>query len=67
MVKPGTMGFEVHHQLAAGDLVMNERTDRFVVGDTPRSLGVCGVFELTDGRISAWRDYAPGDVCSAWM
>ena len=49
--------FVVHRQTATGDVVMNERTDRFRVGDTWMDLPVCGVFELTDGKISLWRDY----------
>lgn len=48
----------VHRQVAAGNLVMNERTDRFRVGEVWMELPVAGVFELTDdGRISLWRDY----------
>ena len=47
----------VHHELADGDLVMNERTDRFKIGDTWTDLPVMGVFELRDGRIALWRDY----------
>ena len=49
--------FTVHHQVANGDLVMNERTDRLQIGDTLIELPVMGVFEIRDGRISAWRDY----------
>jgi limonene-1,2-epoxide hydrolase len=49
--------FIVHHQVEAGNLVMNERTDRLVMGDTTVDLPVMGVFEIRDGRISAWRDY----------
>ncbi len=50
-------GWEVVHQVAAGDLVMNERIDRFRAGDKDIALPVTGVFELRDGKISAWRDY----------
>ena len=50
--------FVVHRQTATGNVVMNERTDRFRTGDTWMDLPVCGVFELTDdGKISLWRDY----------
>jgi limonene-1,2-epoxide hydrolase len=50
--------FTVHHQSAAGDVVLNERTDTFVFedGDT-LDIRVMGVFEIRDGRIHAWRDY----------
>ncbi|MFD6463797.1 SgcJ/EcaC family oxidoreductase [Streptomyces roseolus] len=50
--------FEIHHQVANGAIVMNERTDtlRGKDGrDTP--LPVVGVFEVHDGVITAWRDY----------
>ena len=50
--------FQVHSQLSNGNLVMNERTDvmRFKDGrELP--LPVMGVFEVVDGRITAWRDY----------
>ena len=47
----------VHKEVAQGDLVMNERTDRFQMGGTWTDLPVAGVFELRDGRIAKWRDY----------
>lgn len=50
--------FQVHRQLANGDVVMNERTDvmRFKSGgELP--LPVMGVFEVRDGKIAVWRDY----------
>lgn len=50
--------FVVHRQTATGNVVMNERTDRFRTGDNWMDLPVCGVFELTDdGKIALWRDY----------
>lgn len=41
----------------AAGIVMNERTDRFLIGGKWIELPVMGVFELRDGKISAWRDY----------
>jgi limonene-1,2-epoxide hydrolase len=53
-----TIEFVVHMQAENSDgTVMNERTDRFLIGDTWVELPVMGVFELTDGKISKWRDY----------
>ena len=49
--------FVVHRQTASGNVVMNERTDRFRVGERWFDLPVAGVFELRDGKISLWRDY----------
>ncbi len=41
-----------------GNLVVNERLDRFRVGDGWLELPVAGFFEVTaDGLISRWRDY----------
>ena len=37
--------------------VMNERTDRFKIGERWGEARVMGVFELRDGKISSWRDY----------
>ena len=47
----------VHRELSEGDLVMNERTDRFVIGGKWAELPVAGVFVLRGGLISLWRDY----------
>ena len=50
--------FVVHRCAASGSVVMNERTDRFVVGDRSWDVPVAGVFELDDdGRITLWRDF----------
>jgi limonene-1,2-epoxide hydrolase len=49
--------FRVHHILADGPVVLTERTDVFITGDRSIELPVMGAFEVTDGKISAWRDY----------
>ena len=49
--------FEIKHVAAAGDLVFTERVDRFEMGDKSVALPVAGVFEVSDGKIAAWRDY----------
>jgi limonene-1,2-epoxide hydrolase len=36
---------------------MNERTDHIQMGDNAVSLPVVGVFEVSGGKIKAWRDY----------
>lgn len=48
---------EVHHQVSDGTLVMNERTDHYEVKGQPKSLAICGVFEIEEGRIKRWREY----------
>lgn len=49
--------FEIKHTTSAGNVVMNERVDRFIMGPKKIELPVAGVFEITNGKISAWRDY----------
>jgi limonene-1,2-epoxide hydrolase len=47
----------IHRQVATGDLVLNERTDRFGMNGKGMDLPVAGVFEVHDGRNTLWRDY----------
>jgi limonene-1,2-epoxide hydrolase len=49
--------FVVHREAAAGDVVLNERTDRFLLGERWLEIKVAGVFEVRDGKIALWRDY----------
>lgn len=50
--------FIVHREAATGDIVLNERTDRFVKGELTFDLLVAGVFEVNGvGLITLWRDY----------
>ncbi|MCC7362799.1 MAG: nuclear transport factor 2 family protein [Dehalococcoidia bacterium] len=50
-------GWEILNQVASGNVVMNERVDRFLLGEKSVAVRVCGVFEIRDGKIAAWRDY----------
>ena len=50
--------FVIHRQTVTGNVVMNERTDRFRVGEKWMDLKVAGVFEVNDaGQVTLWRDY----------
>jgi len=50
--------FKILHTASAGTLVMNERVDSFQFkGGKTGAIPVAGVFEVTGGKISAWRDY----------
>ena len=50
--------FIVHHSAANGNVVLNERTDRFLVGGRWREIRVMGTFEINaEGKIQHWRDY----------
>ena len=50
---------EVHHwaESESGNVVMNERTEHMHFGDAKAGATFMGIFELRDGKISAWRDY----------
>jgi limonene-1,2-epoxide hydrolase len=47
----------VLRELSDGTTVMNERTDRFHLHGQWVDLPVMGVFTVTDGVITQWRDY----------
>lgn len=47
----------VHRQVAHGDTVMNERTDRFLVNDRWIEIAIAAVFVVRDGKVALWRDY----------
>ncbi len=52
------MEFIIERETVTGNVVMNERIDRFVIGGKPHDLPVMGVFEVgDDGLITLWRDY----------
>jgi limonene-1,2-epoxide hydrolase len=53
-----TIEFKILKTAAAGNVVFNERIDSFDLKDGKHiALPVAGVFEVTGGKISAWRDY----------
>lgn len=49
--------FEILHMASVGNVVLNERVDRFVIAGKQVALPVAGVFEIRGGKIAAWRDY----------
>lgn len=59
----GGFGAEIHKIAADGDLVMTERTDWLLIGQTRCPFWVCGWFEVRDGQIVHWRDsFDTGDM-----
>jgi limonene-1,2-epoxide hydrolase len=57
-MKPAqSVEFAVLNISAAGDAVLTERVDTFVMGERRVALPVAGVFDMKDGKIAAWRDY----------
>jgi len=49
--------FKVVRQVAAGNLVMNERLDRMTMDDKLIEIPVVGVWEIQGDKITLWRDY----------
>ena len=61
-IRPGPPGierieFRVVNIAANGGVVMTERVDVFTVSDRSFELQVMGICEVTEGKITAWRDY----------
>ena len=61
-IRPGPPGierieFRVINIAANGPVVLTERVDVFSMPSKTISLPVMGTFEVTDGKIAAWRDY----------
>jgi limonene-1,2-epoxide hydrolase len=61
-IRPGAPGiesieFRVINIAANGPIVMTERLDVFRLPDRSFELQVMGAFEVSDAKISAWRDY----------
>jgi limonene-1,2-epoxide hydrolase len=62
VLRPGPPGiesieFRVINIAASGPVVMTERVDVFKLSDKLFELQVMGTFEVSGGKISAWRDY----------
>jgi limonene-1,2-epoxide hydrolase len=61
-IRPGAPGiesieFRVINIAANGPVVMTERVDVFKLPNKSFDLQVMGTFEVSDGKIKAWRDY----------
>jgi limonene-1,2-epoxide hydrolase len=61
-IRPGPPGiegieFRIINITADGPVVMTERVDVFNLPDKSFELPVMGAFEVSDGKINAWRDY----------
>ena len=49
--------WDLLHIAAHEGAVLTERVDKFKIGDNWIALPVMGTFEVTNGKITAWRDY----------
>ena len=61
-IRPGAPGiesieFRVINIAVNGPVVMTERVDVFKLPNKSFELPVMGIFEVSDGKIKAWRDY----------
>ena len=61
-IRPGPPGVEgldlrIINIAADGPVVMTERVDVFKLPGKSFELPVMGTFEVSDGKINAWRDY----------
>jgi len=52
-----TIEFKVLNLASEGDVVLTERVDILSTDTATAPVPVMGIFEVRDGRISAWRDY----------
>jgi limonene-1,2-epoxide hydrolase len=57
MAEFGDSNFELVNVATNGNIVFTERVDRFVIKGKNVAVPVTGVFEVNDGKITAWRDY----------
>jgi limonene-1,2-epoxide hydrolase len=62
-----SINWVVHRQAVNGNVVFNERTDRFLLGGKWMEIPVVGVWEVHDGRITLWRDYFDLQMVAASM
>jgi len=55
----GNQILEIRNQVTQGNVVMNERVDRYPApkGREPFELPVTGIFVFRNGKIAEWRDY----------
>ena len=51
------ISWPIHREAVSGNVVFNERTDRFKMEFGWIELQVTGVWEVRDGKIVLWRDY----------
>jgi limonene-1,2-epoxide hydrolase len=50
--------WRIDREVVAGNVVINERTDRFEINGGWLELPIAGIFEVNDaGLITLWRDY----------
>lgn len=67
-LSPATeVDWQILRQFEHGNVVVNERLDRFKIGDGWLELPIAGIFEIVDEKISLWRDYFDINTYSTQM
>ncbi len=57
-MSPESVNWEILSIAENGNKVLTERVDNFMMADDkPLSIAVMGTFEISGGKITAWRDY----------
>ena len=49
--------WKILSECESGDMVYNERLDRFLINNVWLELPIAGVFQISNGFITLWRDY----------
>jgi limonene-1,2-epoxide hydrolase len=57
MALGGDVTVDMLNMLADDRIVMTERIDHIVMDGKTFSLPIMGIFEIAEGKITAWRDY----------
>jgi limonene-1,2-epoxide hydrolase len=57
MTLGGDIGMDIVHRVTEGPVVITERVDSWSSEGATATLRIAGVFEVHDGRITAWREY----------
>ena len=57
MAGASEIDWQVLSSASAGNKVLNERLDRFLINGTWLEMPVMGTFEVENDRITHWRDY----------
>lgn len=57
-IKPAqSIDFAMLKIASSGDTVFTERVDTFQIGERRVELPISGIFDMSGGKIAAWRDY----------
>jgi limonene-1,2-epoxide hydrolase len=52
-----SLDLKIHHMIADGDVVMNERLDHLVLAGRDVFIPMAATFIVRDGKVISWREY----------